>query len=106
MRVSFRTAQQRPDEAKGWVRRHPDRVVEVFVTREPAVDRLPQEIRQAELGVQTLSGVVQMLRDECPQPQTFIQLAHQNETGIGGDARPLERDLQKTIECELKGLGL
>ena len=96
----------RPDEAKGWVRRHPDRVVEVFVTREPAVDRLPQEIRQAELGVQTLSGVVQMLRDECPQPQAFIQLAHQNETGIGGDARPLERDLQKTIECELKGLGL
>ena len=47
-----------------------------------------------------------MLRDECPQPQAFIQLAHQNETGIGGDARPLERDLQKTIECELKGLGL
>ena len=30
----------------------------------------------------TLSGVVQMLRDECPQPQAFIQLAHQNETGI------------------------
>ena len=23
-----------------------------------------------------------MLRDECPQPQAFIQLAHQNETGI------------------------
>ena len=40
------------------------------------------------------------------KPQAFIQLAYQNETGIGGDARPLERDLQKTIECELKGLGL
>ena len=87
----------RPDEAKGWVRRHPDRVVEVFVTREPAVDRLPQEIRQAELGVQTLSGVVQMLRDECPQPQAFIQLAHQNETGVGGDPQSLERDLQKAL---------
>ena len=96
----------RPDEAKGWVRRHPDRVVEVFVTREPAVDRLPQEIRQAELGVQTLSGVVQMLRDECPQPQAFIQLAHQNETGVGGDPRSLERDLQKAVERELKRLVL
>ena len=40
------------------------------------------------------------------KPRRFIQLAYQNETGIGGDARPLERDLQKAIEGELKGLGL
>ena len=33
-----------------------DRVVEVFVAREPTVDRLPQEIHQAELR-QPLSGV-------------------------------------------------
>ena len=56
--------------------------------------------------VQALSGVAQVLGDECRQPQAFIQLAHQNETGVGGDARPLERDLQKAIEGELKGLGL
>ena len=96
----------RPDDAKCRVRRHARRVIEVFVAREPAVDRLPEEIRQAELRVQPLSGVAQVLGDECLQPQAFIQLAHQNETGIGGDARPLERDLQKAIECELKGLGL
>ena len=92
----------RPDEAKCWVRRHAHRVVEVFVAREPAVDRLPQEIRQAELPVQPPSGVVEVLRDECLQPQAFIQLAHENETGVGGDARSLERDLQKAIEHELK----
>ena len=96
----------RPDETKCRVRRHAHRIVEVFVAREPAVDRLSQEIRQAELGVQALSGVAQVLGDECRQPQAFIQLAHQNETGVGGDARPLERDLQKAIEGELKGLGL
>ena len=50
-------------------------------------------------------GVAQVLGDECRQAQAFIQLAYQNETGIGGDARPLERDLQKAIEGELKGLG-
>ena len=46
-----------------------------------------------------------MCRNERLQSQAFIQLANQNETGIRGDARPLERDLQKAIEGELKGLG-
>ena len=96
----------RPDEPKCWVRRHAHRIVEVFVAREPAVDRLSQEIRQAELGVQALSGLAQVLGDECRQPQAFIQLAHQKETGVGGDARPLECDLQKPIERELKRLVL
>ena len=48
-----------------------DRVVEVFVAREPTVDRLPQEIHQAELRVQPLSGVAQVLGDECRQAQAF-----------------------------------
>ena len=77
----------RPDEPKCWVRRHAHRIVEVFVAREPAVDRLSQEIRQAELGVQALSGVAQVLGDECRPPQAFIQLAHQKETGVGAAPR-------------------
>ena len=51
-----------------------------------------------------MSGVVQVLRDECLQPETFIQLAHQNEAGVGGDARTLERDLEEAVERELKWL--
>ena len=90
--------------AKRRVRRHAHRVVEVLIPGQAAVDRLPQEIRQAELRVQALSGVAQVLRDECRQPQAFIQLAHQNETGVGRDARPLERDLQETVERDLKWL--
>ena len=53
-----------------------------------------------------MSRVAQVLGDESLQPQTFIQLAHQNETGVGGDARSLERDLQEAIERELKRLVL
>ena len=34
----------RPEETKGLVHRHTHCVVEIFVAREPAVDRLPQEI--------------------------------------------------------------
>ena len=47
-----------------------------------------------------------MLVDECLQPQAFIQLAHQKETGVGRDARSLERHLQETVESELKRLVL
>ena len=67
---------------------------------------VPEEIRQTELGVQPMSGIAQVLRDECLQPQAFIQLAHQNEAGVRGDARSLERDFQKAIERELKRLVL
>ena len=96
----------RPDETTGRVRRHAHRVVEVFVPREPAVDRLPEEIRHAELGVRSLAGVAQVCRNERLQAQAFIQLANQDEAGVGRDARPVERDLQKAIERELKGLAL
>ena len=63
------------------------------------------ETRHTELGVQPLSGFAQVCRNECFQPQAFVQLANQDEAGIGGAARPLEHDLQKAIERELKGLA-
>ena len=88
------------------VRRHAHRVVEVLIPGQAAVDRLPQEIRQAKLSVQALSAVAQVLCDERLQAQAFIQLAHQNEAGVRGDARSLERDLQEAIERELKRLML
>ena len=46
-----------------------------------------------------------MLGDECRQAQAFIQLAHQNETGVGGDARPLELDLQKATPTRFPSGG-
>ncbi len=96
----------RPDETKCWVCRHAPRVVEIFVAREATVDRLPQEIHHAELGVHPLSGIAQVLGDECLQPQTFIQLAHQNEASVRSDARSLERDFQEAVERELEWLVL
>ena len=81
------------------------RVVEVFVARQAAVDRLPQEIRQRELRVQSVAGVAQVLGDDRLQAEAFIQLADQNQAGVRGDARSLKRDLQKPVERELKGLG-
>ena len=46
-----------------------------------------------------------MRGDDRLQTEAFIQLADQNQAGVGGDARSLKRDLQKPVERELKGLG-
>jgi hypothetical protein len=50
-------------------------------------------------------GVAQVRGDDRLQPEAFIQLADQNQAGIGGDARSLKRHLQKPVESELKRLG-
>jgi hypothetical protein len=45
-----------------------------------------------------------VLGDEFAEAQTFIQFAHQDEAAIRRDARPLEIDLQRSVERELKWL--
>ena len=50
------------NEAERRIGRETRRVVEVLVTREAAVDRLPQEIRQSELRVQSVAGVAEVPR--------------------------------------------
>ena len=64
-----------------------------------------EEIGQSELRVQPLAGVTQVLGDDGVQTEAFIQLTYQNQAGVGGDARPLKRDLQKAVEGELKWRG-
>ena len=39
-----------------------------------------------------------MLRDECAQPQAFIQLAYQKEAGVGSDPRPLGKKTSRYHE--------
>ena len=80
------------------------RVVEVFVPRQAAVDRLSQQIRQVELRVHAVAGIAQVVRDEFLQSEAFIQLTNKNKSGVGGDVRSLERNLQEAIEGELKRL--
>ena len=53
-----------------------------------------------------MASVVQVRGDDPRKAKAFIQLTHQDQAGVGGDARPLKRDLQKSVERELKGLGL
>ncbi len=97
---------RRADQAERGIGRETLRVVEVFVARQAAVHRLPQEVGQPELRVQSMARVAQVRGDDRRQTEALIQLTHQDQAGVGGDARPLKRDLQKAVERELKGLGL
>jgi hypothetical protein len=47
-----------------------------------------------------------VLGDETTEAQPFVQLTNQNQATVGGDARSLEVDLEKTVERELKRLVL
>ena len=79
-----------------------DRIVEVFIPGQPAVDRLAQHIRHAELCVRAVTGIAQVVGDALLQSEAFIQLADQNQPRVRRDMRSLERDLQQAVECELK----
>jgi len=67
----------------------------------PARRRLPQEIGQRELRIQSMAGVAQVLGEDRLSPRR----SSQHQAGVRGDARSLKRDLQKAVEGELKGLG-
>ena len=45
-----------------------------------------------------------MLFREFAESQTFVQLPHQNQAGVRGNARSLKIDPHGSIERELKGL--
>ena len=94
----------RADQAKGRIGGYSNGVIEVLVASESAVDRLPQQIGQRELLVQALSRVAEMLVDQLPESESFIQFANENQTAIRGDSRSLEIDFEKSIERELKRL--
>jgi hypothetical protein len=91
---------------EGWILGEALRVVHVLIASQTAVQRLPRQIGQKQLGVLSPTGIGQVLFDQFTQTQTFIQLPHQNQATVRGDARSLEIDLQGAVERELKGLVL
>jgi hypothetical protein len=51
-----------------------------------------------KLGVLPAPGVGQVLGDQFAEAQTFVQLAHQNQTAVGSDLRTLEIDPQEALK--------
>ena len=82
--------------------REPLGVVDIFIARNPAVDRLAQQVRQRKLRVLAVPRVGQVARDEITEAQTFLQLTNQNQATVGGNPRSVEIHLQKSVKGELK----
>ena len=74
-------------------------VVHVFVARQAALHRLPQQVGLWELCVLTLSGISQVLIDQIAKAQPLVQLAHENQATVGGDSRSLKICLLYTSDA-------
>jgi hypothetical protein len=71
----------RPDKPKRRNLRQPLSVVQVFVARQPAIYRLPQQIGQRQLGV-ACARVGQVPFNKFPEARPFVQLPHHDQSTI------------------------
>jgi len=77
------------DEPEGRILRKALGVVDILIPGQSAVHRLPQQIDQRQLDIFAPAGIAQVSPHEFAETQTFIQLAYQNQTTVGGHARAL-----------------
>ena len=76
----------RADEPEGRILAQPLRVVDILVTSQAAVDRLPQQVGEGKLGVLPRPGNTELILDELAEAETLVQLANQNQAAVGGDS--------------------
>jgi hypothetical protein len=91
----------RTDQAEGRILGQPLRIVHIFVSCQATVDGLSQQIGERQLRVLAAPVVHDVFDEERTQSQTFIQLAHQQQTTVGGDARTLEINFQRRVKLSL-----
>ena len=73
-------------------------VVGILVTGQPAVDRLAEEVRQRKLAVVPGAGIGEVPFDEAAQAELLVQLAREQQPGIGGHRDAPELDAKLGIE--------
>src|SRR5712692_5232987 len=78
----------------------PLRVVRVLVPGQAAIDGLAKEIWQRELVVASGARIGEMLLDQGAQAETLVQLAWQQQPGVGGHRGSPELDAKLRIERE------
>jgi len=78
-------------------------VVGVLVTCQAAIDGLAEEIRQGKLVVAPAAGIVEVSLDQGAQAEVLVQLARQQQPGVGGHRRAMELDTKLGVEREANG---
>src|SRR6516162_2019333 len=78
-------------------------VVDILIAGQAAVDRLAQQSCQAVLGVLSGARVVQAGRSVSGQCEGVIEFAVGEESGVTGDGRAVEFQLELAVEIESEG---
>ena len=81
-------------------------IVNVFIACQPAVERLAKEGQQTVLGVLAGAGVVQAAGRGGGQSKGVVEFAVRKESGITGDGRAVELQLDLTVEVNAEGVVL
>jgi hypothetical protein len=79
-------------------------VVDIFIACQAAVDRLPQQRRQGVLGVLPGPGILQATRRRAGQPEGVIEFPIGEESGVTGDGRAVELQLDLAVEVNAQGV--
>jgi hypothetical protein len=90
----------RGQHPKGGILGQPLRVVGILVAGQAAIDRLAKEIRQGELVVVSGARISEVSFDQRAQAEALIQLAGQQQPGVGGHRGAPKLDAKLGIECE------
>src|SRR5262249_59323232 len=79
-------------------------VVDIFIACQAAVDRLTQHGEQAVLGVLSGAGLVQAGRGRAGQSEGVIEFAVGEESGVTGNGRAVELQLELAVEIDAQGV--
>jgi len=93
----------RADQPEGRILREARGIVHILIPGQLAIDRLPQQVGQRQLDILAPPGIALVAVHEFAQAETFVQIAHENQTTVGGHSRALKLDPQSAVERELKG---
>src|SRR5262249_44733472 len=81
-------------------------VVEILVSRQPAVNRLPQQGGLGVLSVLPGATVLQHTGSGVGQVEDVVELAVGQQSGIAGDLGAEEAEPETAVELGSQGVGL
>src|SRR5262249_30722532 len=79
-------------------------IVDVFVASQATVDGLAEESQQAVLGVQSGAGGVRAAGRGAEQDQSVVEFPVGEQSGVTGDGRAVELQLDVTVEVNAQGV--
>jgi len=87
----------------GQVVAQPLGVVRVLVSSQPTEDRLAQQADKGMPSIPALTRIGEHAPGHGAETEGIVEFAVRQQSGIGGDAGPMELQLQAAVETEPEG---